>query len=96
MDNVTRESLRLCLLRLLNDAPGRTANESVLHASVQSFGFAVSRDQLVTELSWLKEQGALDVGTIADLKIATGNLRTDDIVNDRAQVPGIQRPRPKA
>tara|TARA_E500000318_G_scaffold46673_4_gene43999 strand:+ start:13880 stop:14170 length:291 start_codon:yes stop_codon:yes gene_type:complete len=96
VDNFTRESVRLCLLRLLNEAPGRTANESVLHSSIQSFGFAISRDRLVTELSWLKEQGALMLGEIAGLTIATGNVRTDDIVNDRAQVPGIQRPRPKA
>ena len=95
MDDLMRESLRLCVLRLVNEAPGRTANESVLHASVDRFGFKVSRDQLATELYWLKEQGALTLGTIADLRVATGNQSTEDIVNDRKSVPGIQRPSPK-
>jgi hypothetical protein len=97
MADAFTEGLRLTILRLVNECTGRSANESVLHSSLPILGFAVSRDRVRTELMWLEEQGAIQVGRFdrpgdTALLIAQGTLRTDDIVNDRARVAGIARP----
>lgn len=100
MADVFTEQLRLTILRLVNECHGRSANEGVLHSSLPQLGFSVSRDRVRTELHWLEEQGAITVGRFnrpgdTPLLVAAAIGRTDDIVNDRAQLPGIARPSPR-
>lgn len=94
------ESLRLTILRRVAGVEGRTANEHVLHVSVDGYGFHVSRDRIRTELAWLRDQGLLAVVELEragdrPLMVATANSRTIDVVEDRAVVPGVARPSPR-
>jgi hypothetical protein len=86
--------LRLTLLRLLAEAPGYRANSSLLTSAADATaGFAVSRDQVRTELAWLAEQGLAELdGHIPGLSVATLTERGQDVATGRASVPGVQRP----
>lgn len=88
--------LRLTLLRLLGEQPGYRANSSILTSAADaSAGFAVSRDQVRTELAWLAEQGLATLDeAIPGLSVATLTERGADVARGRAVVPGVQRPGP--
>lgn len=96
MTDAITEHLRLAMLRIVNDAPGRTANHAVIQGALTSWGFKVSRDRVKTELAWLADQQAVTVGDIADYKVATANERTLEVAEGVLVIPGIQRPSPKA
>ena len=91
------EDRRLVLLKLLEEAPGYTGNEYLLHTTLAQFGHAVSRDLVRTDLAWLAEQGlvSVDLG-IPSLQVVTLTERGLDAANGRAAVPGVKRPAPGA
>ncbi|MEQ8396436.1 ArsR family transcriptional regulator [Thalassobaculum sp.] len=100
-NTIMTEGLRLTVLRLVAGAAGRTANEHVLHMTVESFGFRVARDRIRVELAWLRDQGLLSVTELKrdggpPLMVAIANARTLDVVEDRATVPGVARPSPRS
>jgi hypothetical protein len=88
------EDRRLVLLRLLADAPGYAANESILLEAVESFGHRPSRDALRADLAWLAEQGLVTIEEVATVMIATVTRRGGDVAFGRAVVPGVRRPEP--
>ena len=87
---------RLCLLRVLAQAPGYSANGSILHAAIRRFGHQVSRDQVRTDLAWLKEQGLVELEDLDSLAVATLTQRGLDAAAGRATVPGVKKPAPSA
>lgn len=91
-----RENRRLVILRLLSEQPGYRANSSVLHAGLYALGVACTRDDVITDLSWLKEQAmiALDE-VVSGVYVADLTARGQDVVAGTAVVPGISRPSPK-
>ena len=96
-DTRFREHLRLSLLRMLEGAPGYTANSSILHQVVGDFGLSATRDQVKTELTWLHEQNLvrkreLEIG---GLVVASLTDRGLDVAEGRASCPGVQRPSPR-
>lgn len=90
------EDLRLVILRLLAEASGYRANESLLHSLLDGWGHTVSRDRVRTELAWLAEQGAVEVRDIAGVQIATLTARGHDASRGAATIPGVRRPGPGA
>ena len=93
-----REDRRLVLLRLLSEQPGYRANSSNLHAGLYSLGIAASRDDVTTDLHWLKDQSLVRLESlpeVPDLVIATITTRGEDVVNGIAIVPGVRRPGPR-
>ncbi|WP_342454053.1 hypothetical protein [Sagittula salina] len=92
-----REHARLAILRMLEDAPRYTSNVSIMTDLLPRFGISYTRDQVVGELAWLKDQGML---TTEDLPggfiVATATTRGCEIAQGIATYPGIQRPRPRA
>ncbi|OTS03021.1 hypothetical protein CAT24_07230 [Acinetobacter pittii] len=56
-----KEEMRLVILRLLNELPSYRGNSSTLHSGLNHWGLSFSRDQVKTELYWLKEQGCVEV-----------------------------------
>lgn len=54
-----QQHARLAILRMLEDAPRYTSNVSIMTDLLPRFGISYSRDQVVTELAWLSEQGML-------------------------------------
>jgi DNA-binding transcriptional regulator PaaX len=87
-----RESLRLALLRLLNETQGSCANDSVLATCLRSLGFSASRDQVRTELSWLADQGLVRVQALDALIVASLSDRGAEVAAGFASIPGVQRP----
>lgn len=87
-----RQDIRLVILRLLAEMTGYRANSSVLTMALDTFGHALSRDQVKTELNWLAEQGALTLDNVGPVMVATLTERGQDIAAGRARVPGIKRP----
>jgi Fe2+ or Zn2+ uptake regulation protein len=93
-ETVITEQLRCNLLRLLAEAPGYTANDSVLGDLAEEFGFRPSRDAIRTQLAWLAEQGLVTVNTVKSCHVATLTGRGEDVAQGRATVPGVKRPHP--
>lgn len=93
-----REDRRLVLLRLLSEQPGYRANSSNLHTGLYALGIAGSRDDVITDLHWLRDQGLLrlePVPEVASLCVASITPRGEDLVNGLTQVPGVSRPSPR-
>lgn len=88
-----RESRRLILLRLLSEQNGYRANAASLHIGLHSLGLTSSRDDVLTDLAWLKEQHLIDSeDTSAGVTIATLLARGQDVIDGNTRVPGISAP----
>jgi hypothetical protein len=92
-----REDRRLVILRLLGEQISYKANSSVLTTALDHFGHAVSRDQVRTELYWLKEQdlvrlsNATEDGTVLLVQLTE---RGHEVKDGLCEVPGVAKPRP--
>lgn len=85
---------RLVLLRALEHAAQYRANTFLLRRYCEAVGHAVSTDRLAADLAWLKEQELLTLQTVEGVDVATLTDRGVDVATGRAEVPGVQRPRP--
>lgn len=87
--------VRLSILRLLDQVPAYSANDSILTQSVEQLGLACTRDQMRGHLGWLEEQRAVTlVHPAAGLVVATLTERGADIAHGRSTIHGVQRPAP--
>lgn len=91
----TIAAARLTVLRTLVEAPGHSANDSVLTMAMEQMGFPLTRDQLRTQLGWLDEQGLVRLTRPNDsIVVAVLRERGGDVAIGRAFVEGVQRPSP--
>lgn len=91
-----REDRRLVLLRLLAEQSAYRANSSVLHAGLHHLGVAASRDDVVTDLHWLRDQSLLTIEeAVPGVYVATISGRGKDAAEGNCIVPGVSRPSPK-
>lgn len=93
-----REDRRLVMLRLLNEQPGYRMNSSNLHAGLHHLAVAASRDDVATDLHWLRDQGLVLLDTVPEapsLSLVTITARGNDVAVGNATVPGISRPTPR-
>lgn len=88
------EDRRLVILRMLAAAPEYTLNAFVLRPGLEQLGHALSADQLATELAWLAEQALVNLGSVADVTVASLTPRGADVAAGRAAQPGVKRPEP--
>ncbi|QUM72196.1 ArsR family transcriptional regulator [Sphingopyxis granuli] len=89
------QHVRLTILRVLAEAPGYSANDSVLTDAVNAMGLICTRDQLRTNLAWLEEQRLLTLlHPSPTLTVATISERGADVAKGRSIVAGVQRPSP--
>ncbi|WP_314338899.1 ArsR family transcriptional regulator [Acinetobacter guillouiae] len=92
-ENKLKEEMRLVMLRLLNELPSYRGNSSTLNSGLSHWGLGYSRDQVKTELYWLKDQGCveieLDNPVVLVVKLTE---RGQDVAEGRQRLPGIQRP----
>ncbi|HXS19477.1 MAG TPA: hypothetical protein VN764_19905 [Polyangiaceae bacterium] len=87
---------RLVTLRLLQESPGYTLNESVIETALEGIGHLVSRDTVRGDLAWLAEQGLIGIDNVADrIMIATLTKRGEDVALGHAIHPGVKRPSPR-
>ncbi|MGH8037297.1 MAG: VpaChn25_0724 family phage protein [Stenotrophomonas sp.] len=88
-----REDRRLVLLRLLAEQNGYRANSSTLHSGLHHLAVAGSRDDVLTDLTWLGEQGLLRVSEVVPgVLVAELTIRGQDAASGMTAVPGVSRP----
>jgi hypothetical protein len=87
------EHLRITVLRLLEEDPDYSLNESILVDLSEQYAFTPSRDRMRTELYWLQEQGLVTLSGQGFL-VAKLTDRGSDVARGRVTVPGVKRPSP--
>lgn len=87
-----RRHMRLSILKVLNDAPEYSCNDSVLRDALEEFAFKATRDVVRTELYWLQEQGFATLSEAGHLIVAKATARGVDVALGRAIHPDIKRP----
>lgn len=87
---------RLTILKFLADSPEYTSNASILTQVCKSIGVSSTRDQVMTDLDWLKEQGFVTLQDSLTFRVATATGRGLEIASGEARNAGVQRPRPGA
>ena len=93
---VIREDRRLVMLRLLSEQGGYRANSSILHAGLQHLGVLASRDDVATDLAWLRDQSLIGLDRVSDaVSVATLTARGQDVVHGVSLVPGVSKPSPR-
>lgn len=91
-----REDRRLVLLRILSEQKGYFANSSQLHAGLHFLGVAADRDDVLTDLNWLRDQGLVSLSeAVPGVEVATLTSRGNSVSNGYTVVPGVSRPGPK-
>jgi len=94
MKDLLDSDQRLVILRSLVDAGGE-ANESILQDCLDVYGHRVSRDRVRTHISWLSEQGLVEIETVGTYMVANLTGRGQDVSEGRSTVPGVKKPRPR-
>lgn len=89
-----QQHARLAILRMLEDAPRYTSNVSIITSLLPGFGIGYTRDQVVTEVHWLAEQGMVTVEDLNGFIVVTATVRGVEIAQGMAKHPDIQRRRP--
>lgn len=88
-----REDRRLVLLRILHEQPSYTMNSSNLHKGLEYYHVPASRDDVITDIHWLGDQGLMKVDELVDgVYGCTLTSRGDDVARGRVTVPGVARP----
>lgn len=92
---VVRQHRRLAILRHLEACAEYTSNGSILQSVLVGVGVPSTRDQVITELAWLKEQGFVTYDDRADFLVVTATMRGAEIARGLASHPDVQRPSPR-
>lgn len=90
-----RKHRRLAILRHLAECSDYTSNASILVDVLDGVGVTSTRDQVVTELAWLKEQGFVTIEDRGFFVIAEATRAGVEIAQGRGTHPEIQRPSPR-
>lgn len=92
--NTVRKHRRLAILRHLEALPEYTSNASILQDVLAGVGLPSTRDQVTTEIAWLKEQGFV-AATGEAFVVVAATARGVEIARGLATHPDIQRPSPR-
>lgn len=87
-----RKHRRLAILRHLEACMDYTSNASILTDVLDGVGVTSSRDQVVTELAWLRENGFVSFDDAGDFLVVEATERGVEIARGRSMHPDIQRP----
>lgn len=90
-----RRHRRLAILRHLEACHDYTSNASILVDVLDGVGVASSRDQVITELAWLKDNGFVTYEDRAEFIVVEATRAGVEVARGRATHPGIQRPSPR-
>ena len=86
--------IRSSALRLLAELPEYRANDIMIADAVRALGLSCTNDQLRGHLTWLEEQRLVTLADLAGLSVATLTERGAEIASGRAEIAGVQRPKP--
>ncbi len=88
--------VRLTILQLLQEDPGRTLSNQMLFTALDALLLTCTTDQLSTHLAWLKEQRLVELTEVRfDMVMATSTDRGADVAAGRTAVPGVARAKRK-
>lgn len=91
-----RQDRRLVLLRILSEQKGYFSNSSQLHAGLHYLGVASDRDDVLTDLHWLRDQDLVALSeAVPGVQVATLTNRGLSVAQGHTLVPGVSRPSPK-
>jgi hypothetical protein len=93
-EETLRREARLAILRFAEGAPKYTTNALMLVQMLHEVGIGYTRDQVVTELTWLAEQGLVTLEDHGPFLVATAQVRGVEIAQGIARHPEIARTRP--
>jgi len=88
------QNARIATLRLLEDAPKYTSNISMISELLNAVGIAYTRDQVQTEVDWLKEQGLVTTADMSGFLVVTATQRGAEVAQGVITHHGVKRPRP--
>lgn len=90
------ETVRLELLRILQQDADYETNAGLLQTGLQYRGYAHSADAVRTQCVWLQEQQLVTTRALVDQGSLIVKLteRGEDVALGRVRVPGVARPRP--
>jgi hypothetical protein len=91
-----REQQRLAILQVLSEAKGYDLNSGIIQTSLNAVALNASRDQVHTEMSWLADQGLIEVEIVGTVYVGRLSVRGIDVAKGLAQVPGVALPEPGA
>lgn len=94
-NDTIRKHRRLAILRHLEGCSDYTSNASILTDVLDGVGVRSSRSQVITELSWLNENGFVTTVDHGDFVVAQATQSGVEIASGRSTHPDIQRPSPK-
>lgn len=86
---------RLSILRVLSESPEYRANDSLLAMVVNDFGIVSTRDQIRTDVTWLRDQGFVTVRETAGVMVVTLSEAGGEVADGRRTDPGIAKRTPK-
>lgn len=90
--NVITENRRLAILRILNDVGG-SANDSILHTSLEQLGFRrLSRDTVKDDVTFLHERTCVSIEWLSHIMVASITARGVEVANGMQRVEGITVP----
>jgi len=91
-DHLT-EDLRLCLLRVLAEAPGAKANTSILQDVVNALGHHATREQVVQAVNYLEGLQAVATGQVGSVLVVTLRANGENHLKRLgAPLPGVKLP----
>lgn len=88
------EHLRITILRFLEEEADYRLNESMLLDLTETYAFDRDRDRLRVQLSWLANQGMVELAEVNGLYVVQLTDRGADVARGGVRVPGIKRPGP--
>lgn len=91
-NSTMKKHRRLAILRHLEGCLDYTSNASILVDVLDGVGVTSSRDQVVTELSWLEENDFVQCEDNGGFVVVEATHRGVEIARGRAVHPEIQRP----
>jgi hypothetical protein len=92
---LVRRHRRLAILKHLEACAEYTSNGSILQSVLIGVGVPSTRDQVITELAWLREQGFVAYEDRADFIVVTATARGCELARGLATHPEVQRPGPR-
>lgn len=94
-DDDLRRHRRLAILRHLEACSEYTSNVSILTDVLRGVGIQSTRSQVITELTWLKENGMISTVDHGDFVVATASTSGVEIAQGIGSHPEVKRPRPR-
>lgn len=92
--SLVRRDRRWAILAFLTECALYTSNGDVLLTVLNNTGYPSTRDEMVTELWWLREQGFLGIADHGDFLVVEATERGVELARGTARHPEVSRPRP--